>query len=96
MLSLCTEQMICRQPCGRSHPAQNRRLGVLLDHLVPGSKESRIAAQINDANVLICGHPYVDIWQAVKPEMLGIDAWPDVPHGRAVEGRRHRCLWPAK
>ncbi len=60
-------------------PTRNRRLGVLLDHLVPGSKESRIAAGIVDSNVLICGHPYVDIWQAVKPEALGIAAWPDVP-----------------
>ncbi|MDJ0663862.1 MAG: DUF3097 family protein [Acidimicrobiia bacterium] len=62
-------------------PSRNRRLGVLLDHLVPGSKESRIAAEIVDSNVLICGHPYVDIWQAVKPEPLGIAAWPDVPSG---------------
>ena len=27
-----------------------------------------------NANVLITGHPYVDIWQAVKPTALGIDA----------------------
>lgn len=64
------------------HPASNRRLGVLLDHLVPGSKESRIAAAVTDANVLICGHPYVDIWQAVKAESLGIKAWPQVPKGQ--------------
>lgn len=63
-------------------PAQNRRLGILLDHLVAGSKESRIAAEISDANVLICGHPYVDIWQAVKPESLGIGSWPEVPKGQ--------------
>lgn len=63
-------------------PATNRRLGVLLDHLVPGSKESRLAAQVVDPDVLICGHPYVDIWQAVKPAVLGIESWPDVPPGR--------------
>jgi len=62
-------------------PGPNRRLGILLDHLVPGTKESQIAGHIVDPNVLICGHPYVDIWQAVKPEMLGISAWPDVPPG---------------
>jgi Protein of unknown function (DUF3097) len=60
-------------------PASNRRLGVLVDHLVPGSKETRIAATIHDPNVLITGHPYVDIWQAVKPTALGIDRWPQIP-----------------
>lgn len=63
-------------------PAKNRRLGVLLDHLVEGSKESRIAARVTDANVLICGHPYIDIWQAIKPETLGIGEWPLVPPGQ--------------
>lgn len=63
-------------------PGDDRRLGVLLDHLIEGSKESRIAAEINDPNVLILGHPYVDIWQAVKPRALGIDAWPIVPKGQ--------------
>ena len=62
-------------------PAPQRRVGVLVDHLIPGSKESRIAAQVCDPNVLINGHPYIDIWQAVKPTALGIDAWPDVPRG---------------
>jgi DUF3097 family protein len=62
-------------------PTADRRVGVLVDHLVPGSKESRIAAQVRDPNVLINGHPYIDIWQAVKPRALGIDRWPDVPRG---------------
>jgi DUF3097, C-terminal domain/DUF3097, N-terminal domain len=62
-------------------PGTGRRVGVLVDHLVPGSKESRIAAQIADPNVLINGHPYVDIWQAVKPTALGIDSWPQIPRG---------------
>ncbi len=64
------------------HPGSNRKLGILLDHLVPGSKESRIAAGINHPSVLISGHPYVDIWQAIKPESLGIKAWPEVPLGQ--------------
>jgi hypothetical protein len=55
---------------------------VLLDHLVKGSKESRIAAKIVDTSVLIRGHPYVDIWQAIKPDTLGIEAWPVVPRGQ--------------
>jgi hypothetical protein len=62
-------------------PGPSRRLGILLDHLVAGSKESRIAAEVVNANVLVCGHPYVDIWQAVKPECVGIRAWPDVALG---------------
>jgi hypothetical protein len=62
-------------------PEPGRRLGVLVDHLVPGSKESRIAAQVTGDHVLIVGHPYVDIWQAVKPSALGIAGWPDVPRG---------------
>jgi hypothetical protein len=63
-------------------PGQNRRLGVLLDHLVAGSKESRIASEVAGEHVLVCGHPYVDIWQAIKPEVVGIAAWPQVPLGR--------------
>lgn len=63
-------------------PGPKQRLGVLLDHLVEGSKESRIAAMIAGDDVLVCGHPYVDIWQAIKPDAIGIDAWPEVPHGR--------------
>jgi len=62
-------------------PAPSRRLGVLVDHLVAGSKESRIAAGIRSPHVLINGHPYVDIWQAVKPVALGIERWPVVPRG---------------
>jgi hypothetical protein len=62
-------------------PGPRRRLGVLLDHLVSGSKESRIAAEVDDVNVLIAGHPYVDIWEAIRPQTVGIEAWPTVPMG---------------
>ncbi|MEV6904847.1 DUF3097 domain-containing protein [Amycolatopsis sp. NPDC051372] len=58
-----------------------RRLGVLVDHLVKGSKESRLVAQVRDEQVLVTGHPYVDIWQAVKPAAVGIRAWPEIPRG---------------
>jgi hypothetical protein len=58
-----------------------RRLGVLVDHLVAGSKESRLVSSIRDEHVLVTGHPYVDIWQAVKPASVGIRAWPSVPRG---------------
>lgn len=63
----------------RFAPGAGRRLGVLVDHLVPGSKESRLAAAIDSPDVLITGHPYVDIWQAVKPSAVGIAEWPEVP-----------------
>ncbi|MBB5953470.1 hypothetical protein FHS29_000040 [Saccharothrix tamanrassetensis] len=58
-----------------------RRLGVLVDHLVAGSKESRLVADVHDEHVLVTGHPYVDVWQAVKPSSVGIAAWPVVPRG---------------
>jgi hypothetical protein len=58
-----------------------RRLGVLVDHLVTGSKESRIIDRLHNENVLVTGHPYVDIWQAVRPAAVGIERWPSVPKG---------------
>ena len=82
-------------------PGPQRRLGVLADHLVPGSKESRLAAQVVSPFVLVTGHPYVDVWQAVKPAVLGLTAWPVVPPGqpwkegvaRALGYRDHRDVW---
>jgi hypothetical protein len=66
-------------------PGPGRRLGVLLDHLVPGSKETRIAESVRSAygdHVTVLGHPYVDVWQAIRPQVLGIEAWPVVPKGQ--------------
>ncbi|WP_106126559.1 DUF3097 domain-containing protein [Pseudosporangium ferrugineum] len=63
-------------------PARDRRVGVLVDHLVPGSKESRIVAAVTDPDVLVTGHPYVDVWQAVKPARVGLREWPVIPPGR--------------
>ena len=60
-------------------PSADRRLGVLLDHLVPGSKETRIAETVTDPNVLITGHPFVDVWAGIRPKVLGLDEWPDIP-----------------
>lgn len=57
-----------------------RRVGVLADHLVKGSKETRMTETVGE-HVLVTGHPYIDIWAAVKPERLGIRAWPEVPRG---------------
>ncbi len=63
-------------------PSAQRRLGVLVDHLVDGSKESRIASTVHDSNVLITGHPFVDVWAGIRPQVLGLSEWPDVPRGQ--------------
>jgi hypothetical protein len=63
-------------------PSPARRLGVLVDHLVTGSKETRIAESVASPHVLITGHPFIDVWAAVKPAVVGIPAWPGVPRGQ--------------
>jgi hypothetical protein len=80
-------------------PGPERKVGVLVDHLVAGSKESRIAQSVMKSavgkHVLIVGHPYIDVWAAVKPERLGKDAWPTIP--RNLEWKKGVCQafgWP--
>jgi hypothetical protein len=80
-------------------PTAERRLGVLVDHLVPGSKESRLVDAVRSGGhgtyVLVTGHSYIDIWQAVKPAVIGIPAWPDVPKGEDwKKGTCARLGWP--
>lgn len=76
-------------------PGPDARLGVLVDHLVPGSKESRIAAEVTGQHVLVVGHPFIDVWEAVKPSSLGIPAWPAVPRGQDWKTGVCRALgWP--
>jgi len=82
-------------------PGPDRRYGVLVDHLVPGSKESRLAAEVargpHRAHVKIVGHPHVDVWQCVTPRALGIAGWPDVPRGIEWKVGVSRALgWPAE
>jgi hypothetical protein len=81
-------------------PSAERRYGVLVDHLVPGSKESRIAEAIargkHGAHVRIVGHPFIDVWQCVRPSSVGIERWPEVP--RPIEWKIGVCRalgWPA-
>lgn len=67
-------------------PTRQRRMGVLVDHLVPGTKEHRVVAEAARITpygrwVKILGHPYVDVWQSVRPERLGLQAWPVIPRG---------------
>jgi hypothetical protein len=79
----------------RFSPAPGRRLGVLVDHLVEGSKESRIAAGVRSPDVLVVGHPFIDIWAAVRPSAVGITRWPDVPPGQPwKEGVLRALGWP--
>jgi hypothetical protein len=62
-------------------PTADRRLGVLVDHLVAGTKETRTAASVGGPHVLVTGHPYVDVWQAVRPSVVRIRQWPEIPRG---------------
>ena len=80
-------------------PGPGRRLGVLVDHLVAGSKEARIADEVrrgpSGAHTLVVGHPFIDIWQAVKPGRIGVPAWPVIPKG--VDWKKGVCNklgWP--
>ncbi|GHG50932.1 hypothetical protein GCM10011331_14030 [Flavimobilis marinus] len=80
-------------------PGPGRRLGVLVDHLVPGSKEQRIADQALRAaprgTVLVVGHPYVDVWQAVRPARLGLERWPVIERGTEWKhGILRELGWP--
>ena len=65
----------------RFGPGPGRRLGVLVDHLVAGSKEARLAAGVEGPDVLVTGTPFVDVWEAVRPAAVGLSAWPEVPRG---------------
>ncbi|ORI22546.1 DUF3097 domain-containing protein [Rhodococcus sp. 1168] len=62
-------------------PGPGRRVGVLVDHLVTGSKESKLTASLGP-HVLVTGHPYIDVWEAVRPKAVGISAWPKIPRGQ--------------
>ncbi|MEZ3159934.1 DUF3097 family protein [Microbacterium sp. BWT-B31] len=82
-------------------PSAQRRYGVLVDHLVPGSKEARIAQAIlrgpHGRHLKIVGHPYIDVWQCVTPRAVGIERWPDVPRGIDYKTGVCRALgWPAR
>ncbi len=82
-------------------PSAKRRYGVLVDHLVPGSKESRIAAAVASGphreHVVVVGHPFVDVWQCVTPAAMGIERWPEIPRGTDWKTGICRAFgWPAE
>ena len=65
-------------------PGPGRRLGVLVDHLTTGTKETRIAQEAMAkyaGSLLVVGHPFIDVWQAVTPQAAGIVTWPVIPRG---------------
>ena len=82
-------------------PGANRKLGILVDHLVAGSKEERLARQVAGPHVLVTGHPFVDVWAGVWPRVMGLTEWPDVPRNVpwkegmcAALGTDVRGFWP--
>ncbi|WP_263120470.1 DUF3097 domain-containing protein [Cellulomonas fimi] len=81
-------------------PTVGRKVGVLVDHLVPGSKEQRIAdaalRTVTNGTVLVLGHPYVDVWQAVRPQRIGLERWPVIERGTEWKrGILRELGWPA-
>ena len=72
-------------------PSPSRRLGVLLDHLVAGSKESRIAVTVRNPSVLITGHPFIDVWAGIRPKVVGLAEWPEVPYDPHVPWKEGMC-----
>ncbi|MEJ1088867.1 DUF3097 domain-containing protein [Microbacterium sp. Mu-80] len=82
-------------------PTATRRYGVLVDHLVTGSKETRIVEQImrgpHGAHLKIVGHPFIDVWQCITPAAMGIRAWPQIPRGTDWKTGICRAFgWPAE
>ncbi|MDN6795405.1 MAG: DUF3097 domain-containing protein [Propionibacterium sp.] len=79
-------------------PTSTERAGVLVDHLVEGSKEWRIARAAEQRwgeGLRVVGHPFVDVWQAVKPGRVGLSEWPRVPRGTDIKhGTLEALGWP--
>lgn len=51
--------------------------------------------------MLVTGHPFVDVWAGIRPHVVAIDAWPEVPAGTpwkdgvaAALGLSPDGLWP--
>jgi len=70
-------------------PSARRRLGILVDHLVAGSKEDRITREVAGPHVMVTGHPFVDVWAGVRPQVMGLSEWPEIP--RSVEWKQGMC-----
>ena len=80
-------------------PTRERRVGVLVDHLLPGTKEQRLADEalrlVPDGTVMVLGHPFVDVWQAVRPARIGLKKWPVIERGTEWKtGILRELDWP--
>ena len=61
----------------------------------PAPRRAGSPPAVRDPDVLVVGHPFIDIWAAVKPAAVGLAAWPDVPRGQPwKEGVLRRIGWP--
>jgi hypothetical protein len=40
-------------------------------------------------DVLVTGHPFVDVWAGVRPRVMGLAEWPDV--ARSMEWKQGLC-----
>jgi hypothetical protein len=50
---------------------------------------------VTSPHVLVVGHPFLDVWAAVKPSVVGLERWPDVPRGTPwKEGVLSAVGWP--
>ena len=74
---------------GHFEPTGRRRLGILVDHLVAGSKEARITQQVAGPDVLVTGHPFVDVWAGIRPQVMDLAEWPEVR--RSMEWKQGLC-----
>ena len=77
-----TASITSRRSSPISNPDRSRRLGVLVDHLVSGGKEERVARRWSSPYVLFTGTPYIDVWTAVRPRVMGLERWPEIPKGQ--------------
>ncbi len=80
-------------------PTRERRVGVLVDHLLPGTKERRLADEalrlVPNGTVMVLGHPFVDVWQAVRPARIGLTKWPVIERGTEWKtGILRELGWP--
>ena len=57
----------------------------------PGPRLTPLCARTSGSS----GHPYVDVWQSVRPGRLGLQAWPVIPRGQSWKhGICAQLGWP--
>jgi len=68
-------------------PVAGRRLGTMVDHLVPDTKETRLFEEVAHPHVLVTGTPSVDVWQAVQARGDGAGPLAGRTQGPGLEDR---------